>query len=254
LKQKKFSKREAIKFGTQFIFGKVEQIEKKGPQKFRVLLTNKEIYTARSIIIAIGKVPRELGVPGEKEFIGRGISLCSAQDIDSCIDKKVLIVGGGNAALEAARDVAKVAQHVTIMHRRDSFRADEVTIEEVKKKTNITYELNAEVQEIVGKGHVEKVTILQKEKRKEIPTEIIFIEIGYVTATKFLSNVLELNKVGEIIIDERCKTSQEGIFACGDATTIPFKQTVISAGEGAKAALEAYLYLSGGKGIALDWA
>ena len=211
-------------------------------------------YSAKTVMITTGVHPRELGVPGEKEFIGRGISLCSAQDIDSCIDKKVLIVGGGNAALEAARDVAKVAQHVTIMHRRDSFRADEVTIEEVKKKTNITYELNAEVQEIVGKGHVEKVTILQKEKRKEIPTEIIFIEIGYVTATKFLSNVLELNKVGEIIIDERCKTSQEGIFACGDATTIPFKQTVISAGEGAKAALEAYLYLSGGKGIALDWA
>ena len=250
---KKFES-EAIQFGAEMIFGKVKEITKQAEQNCKVTLTNDEIYTSKAIIIAVGKVPRELGIPGEQELLGRGIATCTAQDLDKCVNKKVAVIGGGNSALEAALEIAHVAEHVTIIHRRDTFRADEITVDKVKEMQNVTFILKAKPQEIHGKEWVESVTIQNNDKStQELNVDLMFIEIGYVTATKLVENLVEVNDKGEIVVNERCQTSQEGIFAAGDATTVPFKQTVISAGEGAKAGLECYRYLSGGKGVSIDW-
>ena len=250
---KKFES-EAIAFGAEIIFGKVKEITKEAEQSCKVTLTNDEIYTSKAIIIAVGKVPRELGIPGEEKLLGRGIATCTAQDLDKCTNKKVAVIGGGNSALEAALEIAHVAEHVTVIHRRDTFRADEITVDKVKEMQNVTFILNAKPQEIHGKEWVESITIQNNnETTQELNVDLMFIEIGYISATKLVENLVEVNEKGEIVVNERCQTSQEGIFAAGDATTVPFKQTVISAGEGAKAGLECYRYLSGGKGVSIDW-
>ncbi len=235
--------------GAKFTYGKVEQIIKHDAKHFEVILTNKETYKAICIILALGKVPRELNIPGEKEFLGRGIAICTAK-LDQCKDKNVVIVGGGNTAIEAARDLAPIAKHITVVHRREGFRADETTLQNVQRKENVAFMLNAQATEVRGHKQIEKVVI---NNETTLDVDQMFIEIGYVTATKFIKELVKLNERGEIIIDEKCQTSEEGIFAAGDVTTVPFKQTVISAGEGAKAALEAYKYISGGKGASLDW-
>lgn len=245
---------EAVGFGAEIIMGKTTKVEKT-EKGFQVWLANGETYECRALILAYGKVPKSLGIEGEDKFMGRGVSTCVTCDAPLYKNRDVCVIGGGNSAVEGALELATIAGKVYLVHRRDAFRADEVTVEKLKSSKNMELVLNSVPTKVIGDKNVDGVeieNIITKEKR-ELKVDGIFIEIGYVVDTSFVQHLVKVNEKREIIVDERGNTSHPGIFSCGDITPVPFKQTVIAAGEGAKAALECYRWLTGGKGAVLDW-
>ena len=245
---------EAIGFGAELIMGKVNKVDKI-ENGFRIGLANGEAYDCKALILAYGKVPKSLGIEGEEKFIGRGVSTCVTCDAPLFKNRNVVVIGGGNSAIEGALELATIAKKVYLIHRRDTFRADEVTVEKLKTNANIELVLNSVPTKVIGNKNVEGIeaeNIVTKEK-KQFKVDGIFIEIGYVVDTSFVQHLVKVNEKREIIIDDRGNTSCPGIFAAGDITPVLYKQTVIAAGDGAKAALECYRWLTGGKGAVLDW-
>ena len=245
---------EAIGFGAELIMGKVNKLDKIN-NSFRIGLANDEIYEGKALILAYGKVPRSIGIEGEEKFMGRGVSTCVTCDLPLYKNRDVAVIGGGNSAVEGALESATIAKKVYLIHRRDSFRADEVTVEKLKNNPKIELVLNSIPLKINGDKNVDGILVedIITKERKELRVDGVFIEIGYIVDTSFVQHLVKVNEKREIIVDERCNTSYAGIFACGDITPVPFKQTVIAAGEGSKAALECYRWLTGGKGAVLDW-
>lgn len=210
-----------------------------------VLLNDGSIYKAKSIIIATGSKPRRLNVPGEIEFAGKGVAYCAICDGPFFTDEDIIVAGGGNSAVEAAIDLAKIAKKVTLVHR-SNFRADKILINQLEKLKNVDIKLNTEIKEIVGDSLMNGINVLDKSNNTEytINASGIFIEIGYLPNSDPFKNLLELNDKGEIITNKYGQTNIEGIFAAGDVADIPYKQIIISAAEGAKCALSANEYLN----------
>jgi len=158
------------------------------------------------------------------------------------------VIGGGNSALEGALELSRISKKVYLIHRRDKFRADEVTVERARTDSKIEIITGHIPVEITGDKFVKSLIIenVNTKKRRELSVQGIFSEIGWETHTKMVEGLVQTNSVGEIIVDELCKTKTPGLYACGDLTFIPHKQTVISAGMGAVATLEAYRYVTGG--------
>lgn len=223
---------------------KVTEIEK-GPVKTLTLSSGEQIKT-RALVIATGARWRELGVPGEKENIGNGVAYCPHCDGPFFKGKDVAVIGGGNSGIEAALDLAGIVKSVTVFEFLPDLKADQVLIDQAESRPNIDILKNVATKEIVAENG--KVTSIKYEHRDSGEVENraldgVFVQIGLVPNSQFLSGVVDLTKHGEIVIDEKCRTSEEGIFACGDVTTVPYKQIVISMGEGAKASLAAFEYL-----------
>jgi len=235
---------QAERAGAEIILSAVTKIEKKG--KEFIVFTNKEKYGALSLILAFGLAHRQLNVPGEKELTGFGVAYCATCDGPLFRGKTVAVVGGGNSAFDAADYLGELCEKVYMLVRSDKFRADQVLIDSVKARKNVEILTNVQVKEIVGSKRVEKVIL---DNGNELALQGIFIEAGYEPQTKFLGDLVKLDERGQIIVDMEAKTSELGIFAAGDVTNIIFKQAVISAGEGAKAALSAARYVQGAKGI-----
>jgi len=203
-------------------------------------------FEAKAIIIATGKIPRKLNVPGAKEFEGKGVSFCTICDAPLFSGKSVAIVGGGNAALISAMDLTPYAEKIYVLQHRERFIGDEILQEKLRKSQKVELITNAETSEIKGKEFVEKIIYedLASGEKKELAVGGVFVNIGYIPNTSFVKNFLKLNEQSEIIIDPWTnETSVKGIFAAGDATNIPYKQYIVASGEGAKAALSAYHYI-----------
>src|SRR3989338_1604883 len=243
---------EAAGFGAQFVMGKANRLEKQ-ENGFKISLANGESYESKAVIIAYGKVPKSLGIEGEEKFFGRGVSTCVTCDAPLYKNRETLVIGGGNSAVEGALELATIAKKVYLLHRRDTFRADEITVEKLKRHPNIELVLNSVGTKVIGEKNVDGMEVenIVTKERRTLKVDGIFIEIGYVVDTSFVSHLVKVNDKREIIVDERGNTSCPGIFAAGDITPVPYKQTVIAAGEGSKAALECYRWLTGGKGAAL---
>ncbi len=245
-------------FGTEFVFGKASKLEKK-EKSFLLTLTNGEKYEAKTIILAYGKVPRTLGIPGEEKYLGRGVSTCATCDVPLFKRKNVAVIGGGNSAIEAAELATKFANKIYLVHRRDVFRADEITVEKVKKSPRVEMVLFNVPAEIRGDKFLRHLIVedVNTKERRTLDVDGVFVEIGYIIDTDFVKHLVSINKEREIIVNDVGETSCPGIFACGDVTQVPYKQTVIAAGEGAKAGLSAYAYLQRMEGkpvVKLDWA
>lgn len=209
----------------------------------KIELESGEYLTAGSIIIATGAKWRELGIPGEKEYIGRGVAFCPHCDGPYYKGKKVAVVGGGNSGVEAAIDLAGIVKEVVLFEFQEQLKADQVLVDRLKSLSNVTIRTNARTLRV--SGDQQKVTAIEFEDRgsKEIinlPLDGIFIQIGLIPNSGFLQGLVKLNKFGEIIIDDKCRTSTPGIYAAGDVSTVPYKQIIIAMGEGAKAALAAF--------------
>ena len=225
---------------------RVTKIEK-SKEGFRVYAdTGKVVYESKALIITSGRVPRRLGIPGEEKFNNKGVSYCSTCDGPLFGGKEVVVIGGGNAALDTAIFMTKIAKHVNIININPRFSGDPVTIEKVEKGKKITIYQSAETKEILGDKFVGAIKFLDKTsgEEKEIKVQGVFVEIGSLPSSEFFRGLIKTNQWGEIEINERNHTSKEGIFAAGDVTSVPFKQTIIAAGEGAKAALSAYEYIA----------
>lgn len=202
-------------------------------------------YESRSLILSFGAVPKKLGLPNEDKFKGNGISYCATCDAPFYKNKFVAVVGGGNAALDAALLLAKFASRVYLIHRREEFRAEEVRVNDAKTLSNMEMILNAEVKEIKGEKNITGIVVsdVVTGAARDLEVNGIFVEIGHIVESEFVSKMVSLDERRQIIINEKNETNVPGVFAAGDATTVPWKQIIIAAGEGAKAALSAYAYL-----------
>lgn len=213
---------------------------------FEVEGTGFEKMQAKTILIASGKQARKLNVPGEDELLGKGISTCVTCDGPLFRDKTVAVIGGGNSAISSALELEKYTQKVYILNLGQDLIGEEVRIDQVKKSSKIEVIPQAKTTAVIGNTMVERLKYkdLQSGQEKEIQCEGVFVEIGWVPSTEYLKDFIELTPMGEIKIDANCATNITGVFAAGDVTTTKYKQAVIAAGEGAKAALACWDYFS----------
>ena len=211
---------------------------------FEVATDGGEKLQAKAVIVASGKRPRQLGVPGEEQFKGKGVTYCSVCDGPVFSGQKVAVVGGGNSALEAVDDMVKIAEHVYVVSVTP-YTGDRVLVERVRAAGNVTEFLEHEVLSISGGTLVEGIEIrdLKTGAKKKLDLSGIFVEIGLNPNSELVKGLTALNQQGEIVVNCRNETDIPGLFAAGDVTNVPEKQIVISAGEGAKAALQAHKYL-----------
>lgn len=238
---------QAMNFGAEIITGRVNKITKKG-KNFITTLSDNEEYISKTVILASGKTPRRLGIPGEDKFMGKGVATCATCDAPLFRGKEVAVIGGGNSALEAVELLNNFATKIYLIHRGKDFRADEITVKKIKAMDRVEVIMNTKPIKIMGDKFVSGLSV----EGKELKVQGVFVEIGYELDTKWLQKLIKLNEKGEIIIDQNNNTSMLGIFAAGDVSTVPYKQAVISAGEGAKSGLEAYKYIKGTE-VAIDW-
>lgn len=206
-------------------------------------LESGEHLTANAIIVTTGAKWRELNIPGEKEYLGRGVAFCPHCDGPFYKGKKVAVVGGGNSGVEAAIDLAGIVKEVVLFEYQSSLKADQILVDKLKSLPNVSIVTNAKTKNILGDK--QKVTAVEYEDQvtKEVvkvDLDGIFIQIGLIPNSGFLKETVELTKFGEIVVDNKGRTSAKGIYAAGDVTTTPYKQIIIAMGEGAKAALAAF--------------
>jgi alkyl hydroperoxide reductase subunit F len=211
-----------------------------------VRLANGAELKARTVILSTGARWRNIGVPGEEQYKTKGVAYCPHCDGPLFKGKKVAVIGGGNSGVEAAIDLAGVVQHVTLLEFADQLKADAVLVNKLTSLPNVTIHVNAQTTEITGDG--QKVDgLIYKDRTSGVEHRIelagVFVQIGLLPNTEWLKGTVELSRYGEIIVDAKGATSAPGIFAAGDATTVPYKQIVIAAGDGAKAALAAFDHL-----------
>ncbi|MFH1106881.1 MAG: FAD-dependent oxidoreductase [Candidatus Micrarchaeota archaeon] len=243
---------QAGRFGAEMVHGKVVKVAKSG-EGFEAALSNGETIQSRAVVLAFGQVARMMGVPGEEKFLGRGVSTCVTCDGPLFRDKEVAVVGGGTPAVEGVVELAAHSKKVYSVSERKEYSADKALVEKMAALPNVEVVSPARPVEISGEKAVQALAVEKDGSRREIAVQGVFVELGHVVDTSAVKGLVELNDANEVIVDANANTSVPGVFAAGDCTTVKFKQAVISAGEGAKAGLEAYRYLSGGKGIAIDW-
>ncbi|HLC59033.1 MAG TPA: FAD-dependent oxidoreductase [archaeon] len=249
---------QALNFGADFVMGMASKVDKIKEDHLKVTISSGETYESKTLILSFGKIPKKLGIPGEDKFIGRGVHTCATCDSTLMKNRTVAVVGGGNSALEAAELLSKFATKVYLIHRRDSFKGDEITQENLKKAKNIEFVLNSAPMEVLGDEKVKGLLVedVNSKDKREIKLDSIFVEIGYEVKTDFVRHLVHLNEKNEIVTNELAETSHKGIFAAGDITNKPYKQTVTAAGEGAAAGLSAYNYMlrkEGKEGVRADW-
>jgi alkyl hydroperoxide reductase subunit F len=203
-----------------------------------------EKYQARVVIFAAGKRPRQLNVPGEVEYAGKGVTYCSICDGPVFAGQRVAVIGGGNSALEAALDMVKIAEHVDLVSLTP-LTGDVILIEKLKGMPNLSIYLEHQTEKIEGKEFVEGLVIKDSKsgEHKHLAVSGVFIEIGLVPNSEPVKGLLKLNEVGEVPINCSGETAIPGLYAAGDVTDVPEKQIVVAAGEGAKAMLQAHRYL-----------
>lgn len=223
----------------------VSQLELEGEVK-RVTLSNGQQYEAFAVILAPGGRSRTLGVTGEEIFKGRGISYCATCDGDFFTGKEIVVVGGGNSALEEAVSLTKYATKVTVVHQFDHFQAFEHAIEEARQNAKISFKMESTITAFNGNESLESVEIknLKTGKSETFATNGVFIFIGYVPNTEFIKGKINLNQWGEIVVDGNLQTSVEGVFAAGDSIVKRYRQVTTAVADGTIAALAAANYIN----------
>jgi alkyl hydroperoxide reductase subunit F len=221
---------------------RVEKVEIVGKEK-NVTTVGGETFVSPALILATGASWRKLNVPGESQYIGRGVAFCPHCDGPFYKGKHVAVVGGGNSGIEAAIDLAGICTKVTVLEFLDELKADQVLQTKVKSLSNVEIFVSSQTMEVIGNG--EKVTALRvknrtTEKERIIELDGIFVQIGLTANSSIFQGTVNTNRMGEIEIDAHCRTNQPGVYAAGDVTTVPYKQIIIAMGEGAKAALTAF--------------
>ncbi len=245
--------RELMKYGFRFIIDEVTRVDKNN-NVFKISTRQGRDYYVRAIICASGRSPIKLGVEGEDKYVGRGVSYCVICDAPLYRGKKVLYVSGPEPHLELSiTTLASTCQKVYWIPVAKT-RVVDMVLERYRDKVEILE--NVKIVRIDGDLRVRRVIIEKDGKEITIDVDGVFIELGHRIDTGYISHLVEVNERGEIVIDERCRTSMEGVFAAGDVTSVPYKQAIIAAGQGAIAALSALDYLSRRYGVAVrrvDW-
>jgi alkyl hydroperoxide reductase subunit F len=223
---------------------KVAKIEPEG-KRFKILTDAGAEHFSRALLLSTGKRYKNLGVPGEQELIGKGVAFCATCDAPLFQDKVAAVVGGGNSALTSANDLLKYASKVYIVNIAPEMQGDAVLLEPLRKSDKVIFLMSTKVLAIQGKGKVESITVSNNASDDQRVLEVsgVFVEIGLIPNSEPFQGFVDLTQRGEIAVDCACRTSRPGVFAAGDVTTVPQKQIIIAAGEGAKAALSAFDWL-----------
>ncbi len=239
-------KNQAEKFGCEIKTNiRIDNYELEGETK-RITLNNGDIYEAKSVVIATGGRSRKIGADNEEGFAGRGISYCATCDGDFFQDREIIVVGGGNSALEEAVSLTTYASKVTIVHQFDNWQAFDSAIAEMEENPKIDYIMNSKIIDFNGDQKLESV-IIQNEKtgeKNEHKIDGVFIFIGYVPNTEDLKEVIELNQWGEIIINKEYQTSVPGVYAAGDSIVKKYRQITTAVADGTNAALNVIEYIN----------
>lgn len=237
-------KAQAEKFGAKTVNAEVLSVELKGEAK--AVKTAEQIYFAKTVVLATGANPRPLGLPNEKELVGRGVAYCASCDGMFYKGKNVAVIGGGNTALEDALLLSRIAKKVLLVHRRDTFRADKIYRDAIEKADNVELVLNSTVDELMSDGSIVgiKVKNVNSGAITEMACDGVFVSIGRNPATEFLSGAVALDGSGYVIAGEDTKTSIAGVFAVGDIRTKALRQIVTAAADGAVAVHFAEEYLA----------
>ena len=229
--------------GAEVVFEKAIGIEIAGKQK--KVITDKNTYKTRSIIVATGSENRKLGLPNEDYLIGKGISYCATCDGAFYKNKKVAVVGGGNTALEDALYLADMAEKVYLIHRRNEFKGEDSTVSRLKNKNNVQFVLNSNIIKLNAKNKLESIKVANTGGRtRTIEVDGLFVAIGRVPQNEAFANLIDLDDTGYIIAGEKCHTNIDGIFVAGDNRTKDVRQLVTATSDGAIAATEAVKYIS----------
>ncbi len=234
---------QARKYRLDIVFGNVVKLEQKNGL-FKVM-TEEHSYSSRTIIIATGSNPKKLGVKGEDVFTGKGVSYCATCDGPFYMDKSVAVIGGGNGALEEAIFLTKFAKLVTVIHRRETLRADKVLEEKARANPKIFFKLSSTVEEISGKDKVSSIKLkdVESNKASSINIDGVFIYAGNEPNTDIVKDLVNLDENGHIITDDHLKTNVEGVFAAGDIRKKTLRQAITAAADGAIAAISVKDYL-----------
>ena len=234
---------QAVNLGAEVEFENVVEIRADGREKYVVTEDNE--YTALSVILATGAINRPLGVEGEDDFVGAGISYCATCDGAFFKGKDVAVVGGGSTALEDALFLSAYCRKVYLIHRRDAFRGEQKYVDNLKTKDNIEFVLNSQVTALHGDSFLEAVEVKDKVsgETRTIPVSGLFVAIGQMPQNDSFANLIQLDKSGYIAAGEDCRTNIEGIFTAGDCRTKTVRQLTTAASDGATAALAACEYL-----------
>jgi thioredoxin reductase (NADPH) len=255
--------RQARVFGTEFVYEEVTSIVENSNDHhttgFTVKTSNNKKYSTLAIIVAFGKTPRNLNVPGEQGLKGRGVSYCAICDGPLFKQKRLAVIGVGDPALDSALFLKGIASKVYLVQQSHMPVGSHDTITLLQNEKNVSFIFSSVVKSINGTSKVDSITIANTKNMSEesqLVIDGVFVEMGYTAKTDFLKDLVQLNSNNEIIVDKYCATSKQGIFAAGDVTDVPYKQAVISAGQGSIAALSTYNYLQRIKGkptIKSDW-
>ncbi|MFR0615970.1 thioredoxin-disulfide reductase, partial [Bifidobacterium apri] len=240
-------RKQAERFGAEIVYDDVVAADVNGDVK-RVTLDGGDTYTARAVIVATGSRVRKLGVPGEAEFSGRGVSYCATCDGFFFRGKPIVVVGGGDSALTEADFLSRFGSSVTVIHRRDAFRASRILVDRAQQNPKITFRMNAVVERVNGddQSGAQSVTIRDTVNgdTSDIPANGVFVAIGHTPATEFLDGALQCDEHGYIRVDgASTRTSVPGVFAAGDVVDGVYRQAISAAGMGCRAALDAQAYL-----------
>jgi thioredoxin reductase (NADPH) len=243
---------QAKSFGMRTVFGEVTRIEVSDESAIKKVFLDDEPepYQCLSLIIAAGHQQRKLGVPGEEEYTGKGVSYCATCDGAFFRDLSVAVVGGGNAALEEALFLTRFVKDVYVIHRRDRLRATKILQERAFGNSKVEFVFDSVLDEIFGRTTVDgvKVRNLKTGERKTLGVNGVFVFIGWIPGLSFLGNIVEKSEDGYVVVDKEMRTSGEGIFACGDCCKKNLRQIVAACGDGATAAFSAQHYVERIKG------
>ncbi len=222
----------------------VKQVKPGKPHE--VVLANGEVVSAHTIVIATGASARWLGLENETRLMAKGISACATCDGYFFQGKDVVVVGGGDTAMEEALTLTKFASHVTVVHRRDSLRASKIMQDRAKQHPKISFIWDSAVTDVFGENMVDgvEITNLKTKNKRRLKTQGLFVAIGHDPATKFLRGVIDLDEQGYVAVRDGVFTNVEGIFAAGDVADKRYRQAITAAGDGCRAALEAERYLA----------
>lgn len=237
---------QALDLGCKFVSEEVLKVEKTGEKQFSIKTSSGSGFSAKTVIYAAGSVPRKAGIPGEQEFTGSGVSYCAVCDGAFYRGLKVAVLGGGDSALKEALYLTKFAEKVTIIHRREEFRAEKITQNEVRSNPKIDFILNSVAERIEGKDFVEKIIVknVKTGELSELAVDGVFVFLGYIPETKPVEELAKLAESGHILTDSECRTSTDGLFAAGDIREKLVRQVSTAVGDGAIAAVAAEHYLS----------